>query len=269
MSVRIGFSGCPGTGKSSLAAYLRGDLKSGKTRVSVELVTEYARRYIVKYGLPERVLEQQRMLWKQVDWEDSTCTGKIDFILTDSPIFLGFMYALQLRNIHDTRDMMFLNDLFKDMSKLNVNHRYKVIFHLPPTKAPIDDGVRAAEQLTDEWRQDSDDMLHFIFKLFPPRHFIVLKETSVQKQAQECKEHLDRLGIVGEPKQSSTGDDPIFIPDGRVLHVNNPNLTRDSFGVVHTIPGITGRINSSGDFFPDSVIDEAIKKCKDRYSPAE
>lgn len=204
MTVRIGFSGCPGTGKSSLASSLRGDLKSVGTPRKVELVTEYARRHINKYGLPESVAEQQRMLRKQADWEDCACTDKIDIVFSDCPIFLGFMYALQMRDLTSFKDTMFLNDLFKEMNKLNCPPRYKIIFHLPPVKNPMDDGIRTAEQLTEEWRGEADALIRFVFKLFPPEHFIVLKEIDFYKQMEECKGHLSRLGVLGESEPDTS-----------------------------------------------------------------
>ena len=57
---RIGFVGVPGTGKSSIA---RGIAAQSYKRIGkVELVAEYARRYLSKYGPIKDVSDQYKVV---------------------------------------------------------------------------------------------------------------------------------------------------------------------------------------------------------------
>lgn len=85
----INLYGGPGTGKSTSAAYLYYLLKSeGK---SVELVREYVK----DWAYEKRVIsnyDQIYFLGKQVRRE-SMLYGKVDWIITDSPIMMNLYYA--------------------------------------------------------------------------------------------------------------------------------------------------------------------------------
>ena len=188
---RIGFVGVPGSGKSSVARGLaaRGHEKLKK----IELVSEYARRFISKYGTIDRVSDQYKILQKQIDWEDVIPKDETDVLITDSPVFLGFLYALTLRDSNDIKDAMYVNDIFKRMTKLNCPHRYDIIFHLPPLWKPVHDGVRPKEHFSDDWRDEADLMLQFIFKLFPPKYFITLKADTLDARVDECFQHVGKL----------------------------------------------------------------------------
>jgi len=125
---------------------------------------------------------------KQIDWEDSISL-KTDLIITDSPIFIGWLYVMEFRK-NDLKDVMFINDIFKRMNKLNFPPRYDIIFHIPPTIKPVDDGVRHASQFEDKWRTASDEVLKFIFRMFPPHRFVELTKTNIIDRANECIEHI-------------------------------------------------------------------------------
>ena len=183
--IRVGFAGVPGSGKSStargLAAFCRGNDKLKK----VELVSEYARRYIAKYGTIDTVMDQYRIMQKQLDWEDSIPTGTTDLMISDSPVHLGFLYALELR-VATPKDTVFVNDIFKRLNTINVPPRYDIIFYLPPILSPVDDGVRATTHFNDKWRSQADETLRFIFKLFPPASFVPITAVKMEDRIQEC-----------------------------------------------------------------------------------
>lgn len=182
---RIGFIGVPGSGKSCVARGLaaRGYEKLNK----IELVSEYARRFIAKYGTVD-VSDQYKIMQKQLEWEDVIPQDKTDVLITDSPVFLGFLYALNLRDSNNAKDVMYINDIFKRMSKLNCPNRYDIIFHLPPIWKPVQDGVRPQDHFDDTWRNEADNLLQFIFKLFPPKHFVTLKTDTLDLRINECLE---------------------------------------------------------------------------------
>ena len=67
---RIGFVGVPGSGKSSVA---RGLAARGYEKLKkVELVSEYARRFISKYGTIDQVVRNKRcfhiVCWPTAMW---------------------------------------------------------------------------------------------------------------------------------------------------------------------------------------------------------
>ena len=181
---RIGFVGVPGSGKSSVA---RGVAAQSYNRIGrVELVAEYARRFLIKYGAVTNVSDQYKILSKQMEWEDAIPTNDTDVMISDSPIHMGFLYVMEMRDVNNEKDTMYTNDIFKRMSKLNCPHRYDIIFHLPPLWKPTEDGVRPQQQFEDAWRNEADLKIQFIFKLFPPRHFVTLVSGTLEERIEEC-----------------------------------------------------------------------------------
>jgi len=167
--IRVGITGVPGSGKTTLARSLSSKCRGEDQLKNVELINEYARRYISKHGLITSILEQYRILEKQCEWEDSVCNDNLDLMITDSPVFLGFLYCTELQK-SNSKEIMFFNDIFKKMVKLNFpESRYDIIFHLPPILKPVEDGVRAEEHFQDDWREKSDSMIVSIFQIFKPR----------------------------------------------------------------------------------------------------
>jgi nicotinamide riboside kinase len=188
---RIGFVGVPGSGKSSIARGMAA--RAYETLGRVELVAEYARRYIAKYNNIDCVSDQYRILQKQLEWENSIPEDNIDIIITDSPVHMGFLYALELRDLNKKKDVIYMNDIFKVMNKINCPHRYDIIFHLPPIWKPKEDGVRPREHFEDKWRQKADNIIQFIFKLFPPKNFYQVTSDEFEGRITECLNFCRRI----------------------------------------------------------------------------
>lgn len=181
---KIGFVGVPGAGKTSLA---RGVASKAYEKIgNVELISEYARRFISKYGDIQNIADQYKIMQKQIEWEEIVFTKQIDVIITESPIYIGFLYALEKRNLDSIKDTMYINDIFKKMNKLNCPPRYDIIFHLPPIWTPSKDGVRPEKHFLPEWREEADQKIQFIFKLFPPKNYIIIKEEKMEGRIEEC-----------------------------------------------------------------------------------
>jgi len=191
--ITIGFSGVPGTGKTSLARVLAGILRYDEEFKNVELVSEYARRYIAKYGKVSSVYDQYRLLEKQIEWENSICNDKLEYMITDSPIFLGMLYTWELKDPNNLKDIITTNDIFKKMNKINCPQRYDIIFHIPPKVKPVDDGIRDKIQLTDDWRNKNNNKLKFIFEIFPPIKFIELNSIDILDRVDECIKHIKNI----------------------------------------------------------------------------
>ena len=81
------------------------DVPQDKVLETIELVSEYARAYIHKYGSIDSVYDQMRIFNKQLA-EENQFPSTIDVLVTDSPIFLGFGYALELRKENNKKKEM-------------------------------------------------------------------------------------------------------------------------------------------------------------------
>lgn len=184
--IRVGFTGVPGSGKTSTARALVSTLRRHDEFKRVELVQEYARRYISKHGPMDGLWEQYRILGKQKEWEDSVANDKLDILVTDSPVFLGFIYAVEFPKKTE-KDVMVYNDVFKLLTKLNFpESRYDMIFHLPPVVEPVDDGVRVPQHLDPKWREAANGMIVTTMNIFPPKNYLELQSTSLEERVDEC-----------------------------------------------------------------------------------
>lgn len=182
--IRIGFIGVPGAGKTTTSRALAGNLRAHTEIKTVELVSEYARTYIHKYGI-DSIYDQVRIFNKQYT-EEEKFPDTTDVLITDSPVFLGFGYALEMRAEGNTKHTMLLNDLFKELNKLNEIPRYDIIYHLPPTLKPVKDGIRADHQFEDQWRLEADERLTALFQVFKPRKLVTLTSTTIDLRVAEA-----------------------------------------------------------------------------------
>lgn len=181
--LRIGYIGTPGSGKTTTARALAGLIRSKTKFKTIELVSEYARTYIVKYGITG-IYDQVRIFNKQLTEEDKF-PETTEVLITDSPVFLGFGYALELREEGNPKDTMLINDLFKEMNKLNESPRYDIVFHLPPVLTPVRDGVRPDHHFDQEWREEADLRLLSIFHVFKPKLLVTLNSSSLEERIEE------------------------------------------------------------------------------------
>lgn len=191
--IKVAISGVPGAGKTStvrsLAGYVR---RSSLNYKNVELCSEYARRYISKYGLINNIWEQYRILNKQVEWEDSYKYA--DLVITDSPIQLGFSYTVGLVDHNDPKSILSITDYIKALYKANIGYRYDFIFHFGPVLKPVDDGVREKIQFTDDWRKEKNDVILHSLRMFPPKNFVLVPDeiSSMEDRINFIFSHIER-----------------------------------------------------------------------------
>lgn len=191
---RIGFAGVPGSGKSTLARALSVQCINNNFS-KVELVQEYAREHISKYGCIESLSEQYIVTKNQIDMEDTVPSESTDLLITDSPVFLGFLYASDLKSNCNCncKDVMLMNNFYEMLNRANTNNRYDIIFFLPPVLKPVEDGVRAKLHFDESWRNKSSSNIEFIFKMFPPKSFIEIKESGNNKRVEECLKYINNI----------------------------------------------------------------------------
>ena len=84
----INLCGAPGAGKSTLAAYVFAKLKM--MGVNCELVTEFAKDKVWEKN--NEALSNQIYIFAKQYYRTTRCAGKVDAVITDSPLFLSPFY---------------------------------------------------------------------------------------------------------------------------------------------------------------------------------
>ena len=189
--IRVGFTGDPGSGKTSTARALTAFCRRNENLKRVELIAEYARRYIAKYGEIDHLADQYKIMEKQLDWEDQVPQEHTDIIITDSPVHMGWLYVMEY-NLSKRKDIMYANDIFKKLNKSNLPKRYDLIFHLPPIIKPVQDGIRPETHFDEGWRNDADATIRFIFKQFKPNNFVCLESTNLEDRVDESMHYIKK-----------------------------------------------------------------------------
>jgi len=138
----IGFLGAPGAGKTTLSCAMKEYcLTKG---VHTEICTEYAREYCFRHGIPKHPYTQYRITRKQVDREDLLMKGNGKYVLTDSPVWLGYIYSiLNVKSTDDKEIQTSLAEMYEEFVVDQIN-RYHKVFHLI-NNDPYDDGCRDME----------------------------------------------------------------------------------------------------------------------------
>ena len=107
-TLHINLFGGPGTGKSTIAAELFSKLKWNK--MDSELISEYAKQIVWEESFSK--LSNQIYLFAKQHKRHIILNGKVDYVVTDSPLIMG--------NVYDNNDTKFLHELiFSEFNKFN------------------------------------------------------------------------------------------------------------------------------------------------------
>jgi len=135
----VGFIGAPGTGKTTLACAMKEYALT--QRISADICTEYAREFSYKYGISNNPYAQYRITYEQKSREDCLMTGNSQYVFSDSPVWLGYVFGLvnlSSLNNAETRDVV--ADIYQKFVIDQID-RYHKVFHIV-NENPYDDGCR-------------------------------------------------------------------------------------------------------------------------------
>jgi len=136
----IGFIGAPGTGKTTLACSMKEYVI--KYNHSADICMEFAREHIFKHGHPTELSSNLYITLTQQDREDALLNGNNDFIFTDSPLWLSYIYAsLIVQNSMVSDSLEILSYLYKRFV-MDASDRYEKVFYLCGNDKVEDDGCR-------------------------------------------------------------------------------------------------------------------------------
>ena len=144
--VLINLFGEPGAGKSTGAAYIFSALKMHG--INAELVTEYAKDKVWEENTA--VFKNQAYIFGKQFFKISRCEGKVDVIITDSPLPLSIIYN-QNANLTENFNQTVM-DVFNSYNNIN--------FLVRRTKPYNPSGRHQDEQGALELKDDICSMLH-------------------------------------------------------------------------------------------------------------
>ena len=142
--VVINVLGAPGTGKSTIASGLFHEMKM--KHYSVELVTEYAKDLV--WEKRHKTLVDQLYITAKQNHRIQRLVGEVEFVITDSPILLGLMYA---PNGYYTKFHPLVWEVFNSYANINV--------FLNRVKPYVEKGRNQTEAESDAVSLEIEDML--------------------------------------------------------------------------------------------------------------
>lgn len=139
MTKLIAIAGSQGTGKTYLARGLTNELnRRGKNS---DYVSEVAREWIGKFGIPKDVADQLDIFQLQLEREDSVLRNKsLDYLVVDSPLYLPYMYGVLASDVNCTKEQYRLQRLFSRVLKYSTRYSYNII--LDQKKHKDNDSIR-------------------------------------------------------------------------------------------------------------------------------
>ena len=133
--IKVAILGGPGTGKTTLCKQL--DVDYGLAGYFSSVCEEFAREYIVNYGVPSNIFEQFLLYEGQKKRE--AYLKNSDIIFCDNATILCYVYGVLTCDFNNPKEKYALLKLFEwAMRDLN---EYEV-FYIPREIQLVDDGVR-------------------------------------------------------------------------------------------------------------------------------
>ena len=142
--MRIAIAGGPGSGKTSLARQLTTQLYNVEKR-NAQYVPEFARDYINacrdrQDGKYHASLADQWLIYFKQAERESTIPDNVEFVITDSPIFLPIVFALSLVDYQNYQHRQNFLHMYDDW--MSYQKWYDLIIVLRREKPFLKDGTR-------------------------------------------------------------------------------------------------------------------------------
>lgn len=135
----IEFVGAPSVGKTTLARAIANTL--GLEGTPNEIVAEYAREYIQRYGRVTSPFEQLLIFHEQLRRENDILQNTdVPVVICETPTFVGRVYAelaADLQNLKDRKALETLEDWARQRALV-----YTHLFYIPIEFAFVPDGTR-------------------------------------------------------------------------------------------------------------------------------
>lgn len=172
----INIYGAPGAGKSTLAAELYAVMS--KKGESVELVREVAKEYAWTGKIPT-VFEQIYITNAQM-LKETALYGKVKYVITDSPLFLGDIYC---RYYHGSNVLFKLNEKVYDLAAQKQLVEYPISLYLTVNEKLYKTEGRYSN--IEEAKELDKRIYDNVEKMFPRSHKVLENPETRLEQALE------------------------------------------------------------------------------------
>ena len=188
----VAFIGGAGTGKTTLACALKEYFMMNK--ISTDVCTEYAREFVFEYGFPESAFAQYKITLNQKHREDILCQGKNEYIFSDCPVWLSYIYTLPLIKADSSKQVKAVAaDIYKEFV-IDQMDRYHKVFYIQNDN-PFDDGCKHDIEIQKLINNNLESFVQLHENLLP----IIRMDIPIEKTEERKKFVLDNLkGVEGE-----------------------------------------------------------------------
>jgi nicotinamide riboside kinase len=130
MTKLVAIGGAQGTGKTYLARGVTNALNKGGT--SADYVSEVAREWIGRFGIPVDVADQLDIFQLQLEREEAVLrNSSLDYLVVDSPLYLPYLYGMLASDVVEQKEQYRLQRLFSRVLKYSVRYSYNIVLMEP------------------------------------------------------------------------------------------------------------------------------------------
>jgi len=139
----IALIGPPASGKTTLSLNLVTQLKvKGKNS---QLIVEYPRTYIERFGHPQHISEQMLIFLNWNRLLNQAISIGYEYIVCDNPVFCAYIYGLMRADTSSSKDRMWILELL-DMALESVKMYNKIFYIKPGKEFELRDNLRHSDR---------------------------------------------------------------------------------------------------------------------------